>query len=99
MVITYVKVGRSLYWAENWTNCVKNGSVWLVVPITIALPNVPIVAKIRRIKSIIESPLLTPCFGVNPLEVAPASSGSAFILIVLSLLIPFSSLRLWGFGY
>jgi hypothetical protein len=33
----YVKDGRSLYLASNWMNCVKKGSVSLVVPMEMAL--------------------------------------------------------------
>lgn len=78
---TYVNVGRSLYWALNWINWVKNGSVSLVVPIATALPAVPMTAIIRRTKSSIESPLLTGFVGGVEycMEVSPATSVSSFI--------------------
>lgn len=48
---TYVNVGRSLYWARKRMNLVKKGSVWLVVPMAIALAMVPTIAMSLRIKS------------------------------------------------
>ena len=48
---TYVKDGRSLYLASNWMNCVKKGSVSLVVPMAMALPMVATTAAKRRMRS------------------------------------------------
>lgn len=48
---TYVRVGRSLYLSLNWTNCVKKGIVWLVVPMAMALARVPMTAITRNMRS------------------------------------------------
>ncbi|KAL5200222.1 hypothetical protein ABZP36_021425 [Zizania latifolia] len=55
----YVRVGRSLYCALNWMNWVKKGSVWLVVPMAMALARVPMIATKRSMTSSMDTPLLT----------------------------------------
>lgn len=65
---TYVRVGRSLYLSLNWTNCVKKGIVWLVVPMAMALARVPMTAITRNMRSSMHNPLLTPLLR-GPLEV------------------------------
>lgn len=76
-------MGRSLYCALNRMNCVKKGSVSLVVPMAMALARVPMMAMKRSMISSTDSPLLTPLFR-GALDVSPCSL-DPFIANVLKL--------------
>jgi len=82
--LAYVRVGRSLYCALNRMNCVKKGSVSLVVPIAMALARVPMMAMKRSMRSSTDTPLLTPLPRGAAFEVSPCSL-DPFIVNALSI--------------
>jgi hypothetical protein len=81
---THVKDGRSLYLASNWMNCVKKGSVWLVVPMETALPMVATMARNLRKTSATDTARLTPPAATGAtrgaLELSPCSITTSFVM-------------------